>query len=94
MSEKGTRDHLLAKYKALTEDYEKATIEWILAGYKGNKEAKEAANEKRTSIAGKTAPLYWDLDPYVRARSLYDRLGIIQPEGKIDFYPERSKTQA
>jgi hypothetical protein len=34
---------------------------------------------------------YWVLDPYIRARSLYDRLNIIQGGGKIEFYPESEK---
>ena len=92
MEDTSTRDSLLAKQKELTDSLEKSTIEWVFAGYKGNKDAKEAANKDRKDTIKKMESLYWELDPYIRARSLYDRLGVIQPGGKIDFYPEKSKS--
>jgi hypothetical protein len=29
---------------------------------------------------------YWNLDPYVRARSLYDRTGALKSDGNVDWY--------
>lgn len=91
MEDTKTRDSILAKYKELTDSLEKLTIDWISAGYKGDVEAKEAVYKERKSIIGKMETVYWELDPYIRARSLYDRLGVINPGGKINFYPEKNK---
>ncbi|KAJ5220019.1 CRAL/TRIO domain protein [Penicillium chermesinum] len=30
---------------------------------------------------------YWRLDPYIRARNISDRTGVIQEGGKLDYYP-------
>jgi len=35
---------------------------------------------------------YWHLDPYIRARSYYDRVGMINPGGKLQFYTEKTKS--
>ena len=34
---------------------------------------------------------YWKLDPYLRAKSLYDRIGLVGELGKLSFYPERER---
>jgi CRAL/TRIO domain len=46
---------------------------------------------QRDRLATALTADYWALDPYVRARSLYDRLGVIGPGGVVDFYPEEKK---
>lgn len=36
---------------------------------------------------------YWTLDPYVRARTILDRTGVIKGQGEVDFYADAgSKT--
>ncbi|OIW26772.1 phosphatidylinositol transfer protein CSR1 [Coniochaeta ligniaria NRRL 30616] len=79
-----TRDRILAEREQQYRDFEDATIRWIQNpdGEKG-KEVKA----EREAVASKLSKGYWTLDPYVRARSLYDRTEVIRPGGKVDFYP-------
>lgn len=78
-----TRDKIQAERNKIVEEYEKATIRWI----KSTGEEAVAANAARTKLANDLQTSYWQLDPYVRARSIYDRWGVINPGGKINFYP-------
>jgi hypothetical protein len=84
-----TRDRLLAARAGLYKEYEDATLEWIR-----NPEGDKAAEIKarRNEIAGRLREDYWVVDPYLRARSYYDRIGVLLPGGKIDWYPEPKKT--
>lgn len=45
---------------------------------------------KRTELAQRLRTGYWQLDPYLRAKTLYDRLGVIREGGKIQFYDSDS----
>lgn len=82
MKDTTKRDGLLAAREQLYKDYEEATLKWI----KSPEDASIKA--QRDSIAAKLRADYWVLDPYVRARSLYDRTGWIQGE-KLDPYPAK-----
>lgn len=86
MKDVETRDKILEVRKGIVNEYEKMTEEWIKSG--------DAATlkVKRNELAAKLRENYWTLDPYIRARSYYDRVGLIQPGGEIEFYP--SKTSA
>ncbi len=79
-----TRDRILAEREQQYRDFEDATIRWI-RNPDGEK-AKEVKAE-REAVASNLSKGYWTLDPYVRARSLYDRTGVIKPGGEVDFYP-------
>jgi hypothetical protein len=85
MKDTETRDRLQAKREQIVSDFEKATIEWI--DHSMDDEVQEV-KDRRDKIASDLRKDYWSLDPYIRARSLYDRFGTIQPGGKIDFYPK------
>jgi len=66
--------------------------------------------KKRNELAIKLRDDYWNLDPYLRARSFYDRVGLstflllphipaanrssVQPGGKLQFYPEKKAEPA
>ncbi|CAK1359436.1 CRAL-TRIO domain-containing protein [Cercospora beticola] len=76
-----TRDKLLAERQELVKSYEQETQAWIHNEDKG---------EGRPRIAQRLAENYWKLDPFLRARSMYDRSGVLQPGGKIDFYPSKA----
>lgn len=79
-----TRDRLLKEREAIYEAYESKTIEWLSE----TDAAKRAnINSERTTIATNLKEQYWQLDPYIRSRSLYDRIGMIQPGGTLDYYP-------
>ncbi|CUS10391.1 unnamed protein product [Tuber aestivum] len=69
--------------------YETATRAWITGG-----EAGENAAAERKAIAKKLATGYWEMDRYLRARTVYDRTGVLSPNGKVDFYDYRKKPGA
>lgn len=87
MEDKETRDRLIAERQHLARDIQNTTVDWIRASYKNDAEAVSAAKEKRKGLVEELRKQYWQLDPYIRTRSLYDRLNIIQGGGKIEFYP-------
>ncbi|KAM7207962.1 putative phosphatidylinositol transfer protein csr1 protein [Naviculisporaceae sp. PSN 640] len=88
MKDTATRDRLVAGREQLYKEYEDATLDWI-----HHPDSAEIKN-KRNEIAKRLKEDYWVLDPYIRARSLYDRIGILQPGGKVDFYPPPSSAPA
>ncbi|KAF4463570.1 CSR1-phosphatidylinositol transfer [Fusarium albosuccineum] len=83
MKDTETRDRLLAQREELVKKFEHATREWIR-----NPEGEQAAQIKtgRERLAKSLKEDYWNLDPYIRARTLYDRQGAIQAGGKTDWY--------
>jgi hypothetical protein len=70
--------------KADVLEYEKKTFDWIA----GRADA-DSVKKERDMLAQKLRDNYWHLDPYIRARTIYDRTGMIQKGGKINFYPEK-----
>jgi hypothetical protein len=86
MKDTETRDKLLAARAEIVKEYEAATLEWI----HGTGDM-ETIKRKRNEIAGKLKVDYWGLDPYIRARSYYDRVGMINPGGNIQFYPAKEE---
>ncbi|KAJ5733870.1 hypothetical protein N7493_002656 [Penicillium malachiteum] len=93
MEDTETRDKLLAERQELAKEIQAITIEWLRASAKKETEALSAAEEKRKTLIEKLRKQYWELDPYIRARSLYDRLNIVQGHGKIEFYPDAEKAE-
>lgn len=91
MDDTAKRDELVGERQELAREIEKATMEWIVACKKEQKSAIPDITQKRNQLIEKLRKQYWDLDPYVRARSLYDRNNVVQPGGKIDFYPAPQK---
>jgi hypothetical protein len=85
MQDTQTRDQYLEERKALVEQYEKATSAWMNGQGDGT---------NRTELSGKLAENYWKLDPFVRARSMYDRAGLMKPGGGLDFYPHKAAASA
>lgn len=81
MEDIATRDKILAERKELVRSYECETQAWIHG---------EDSGEGRPRLAQRLAENYWKLDPYVRARSMYDRAGVIKDAGKLDFYPKNA----
>lgn len=99
MADTATRDRLLNARMQLVDQYERETLDWIKGGSDNATAQKDARNATAISLRDN----YWDLDPYVRARSLYDRIGMIKPGGVLDPYawgkgvtnndPENSATE-
>jgi hypothetical protein len=48
----------------------------------------------RSQLAADLTRNYWRLDPYIRARTLYDRIGVLQPGGKFEHYPKAAAATA
>jgi len=88
MKDTETKEKLLAERNIIVKNYENATLEWIHGGEKSVEELRTRRNE----LASKLRDDYWKIDPYIRARSFYDRTGLINPGGKIQFYPGKTIT--
>lgn len=82
MKDTETRDKMLAERALIFKEYEKATMDWV----QGNGD-QTAVKAKRNEIALKMKDDYWRVDPYVRARSFYDRIGMLGLGGVTTFYP-------
>ncbi|GFP55129.1 CRAL-TRIO domain-containing protein C3H8.02 [Trichoderma asperellum] len=78
MKDTETRGKLVGIREKLMKEYEEATVQWIHKG-----DSKEIT-DKRDQLATQLRENYWQLDPYVRARSLYDRQRILQETSADD----------
>ncbi|KAG9924533.1 CRAL/TRIO domain-containing protein, partial [Aureobasidium melanogenum] len=85
MKDTATRDRIEAERKELVQKYQTETVQWAKGENKG---------EQRSALRQQLLQNYWQLDPYVRARTLYDRIGIIGHDGKMDFYPSAASTSS
>ncbi|KAL5000441.1 hypothetical protein BDV10DRAFT_33894 [Aspergillus recurvatus] len=88
LKDTGKRDELIAQRQELAKEVQDATVAWVLASRKKEEDKAKEVTEKRKDLIERLRIQYWQLDPYVRATGLYDRLNIIQGGGKIEFYPE------
>jgi CRAL/TRIO domain len=74
MKDEESKKALLEERTALAEKYEEVIKEWV----KSEKDVDgswEELKQKRNGVAEELKKNYWKLDPYVRARSVYDRNG-------------------
>lgn len=71
MKDTATRDKLYAERCAFYDELEELTVQWVRA----SGEESNAINVKRQEVITKIKSNYWQLDPYVRARTIYDRDG-------------------
>ena len=90
-----TRDRLLASRSELVRKYEGTVLDWIngaeeLKEKEGGKAMAEA-REARNAIAEELKRNYWEVDPYLRAQTLYDRTGVLRKDGWLQFYPTKEK---
>lgn len=69
-------------------EYERLTQVWVHHGDAATTGQDGDVAKQRADVAEALRKGYWELDPYVRARSLYDRTGIIGRGGEITFYPQ------
>jgi hypothetical protein len=77
MKDVETKEKLITKRKDLAREYEEEVFEWLAAD-KGEKENWSESRIKRDGLAAQLRRNYWELDPYVRARSVYDRNGELE----------------
>jgi hypothetical protein len=81
MKDNEARENLLGAREKLVKEYEDATVQWI----QKSGDSKDVSG-KRDTLATQLRESYWKLDPYLRARSLYDRQGILQGIGATKWY--------
>lgn len=93
MADTEARDKVTAEREELVRGFETATLDWIRASARAGFEREKAAEAKtaREALAAKLRENYWRLDPYIRARSLYDRKNMLKPDGSIEYYPDSKK---
>ncbi|KAF9870401.1 cral trio domain protein [Colletotrichum karsti] len=85
MKDTTTRDALLSGREELISQYEDATLQWIK---EAGTDKESAIKAQREELAQKLRDDYWKLDPYIRAKCVLDRTGVIKEGGKIEFYPK------
>jgi hypothetical protein len=71
-----TRDKLLAARSKIVDSFVASTQQWIAQGQQDKVVAAE-----RQKLAKALEEDYWKLDPYVRAKTHYDRVGYIEADG-------------
>ncbi|KAI1612531.1 CRAL-TRIO domain-containing protein [Exophiala viscosa] len=84
MKEEAPRKELETERHNEVLEYQQKTFEWIAQGMGPDA---DKIKETRNALAGSLNQNYWKLDKYIRARTIYDRTGMISPDGKINFYP-------
>ncbi|KAG5518669.1 hypothetical protein PMAC_002638 [Pneumocystis sp. 'macacae'] len=76
-----TRDKLIQERVLLIQMFETLTRKWIL---EKDEEISDRLLHERNLLAEDLSCNYWKLDPYIRARSFYDRIGAIPVKIKND----------
>lgn len=92
MKDGAARERIEAERKLVVDRYESAILQWVKAGTQAD--TIEQRRAERDAIAEDLRKNYWVLDPYVRARTLYDRMGVINPGGQLAFYPKAAPPAA
>ncbi|KAJ1728922.1 phosphatidylinositol transfer protein csr1, partial [Coemansia sp. Benny D160-2] len=77
MADAAARSAAEAAFVAAVADYEAATRRWLDAADSAEEERVRARDALRSAAA--------DLDPFVRARTLYHRLGFIRADRSVQF---------
>jgi hypothetical protein len=85
MKDTDMRDKIQEARSELVQRFEEATKQWI-AG-------EDSAAANRDSVASELNENYWKLDPYIRARTLYDRIGAIGERGGFVYPNEEAKSE-
>ena len=87
MADEAARSELLEERQKTVESFEMSTQKWLSTAAAGQDVTAE--QKERHSLANQLREGYWQLDPFLRARTLYERTGMIQPNGRIVFYGEK-----
>ncbi|KAK2744041.1 hypothetical protein FQN57_004494 [Myotisia sp. PD_48] len=75
-----TRDSLILERVQQVTRFQDATLDWITPRPPSGDISATAAT--RLSLATDLRANYWQLDPYIRAKSYYDRIGVLPPVQK------------
>jgi hypothetical protein len=90
MKDEATKGTLELERAEIVKKYENTVIEWVHEGDQGMEEKRKV----RDHVAEELRKNYWKLDPYVRARTLYDRMGLLSEGGQLAFYPQVNSAPA
>ena len=85
------RDSLLHDRAQTVLQFQNKTHEWLSSSSSSTSDSSSSLKAERDSLAKSLRTGYWDVDPYIRAGSFYDRTGVIGKRGVVNFYPERNK---
>lgn len=80
------REEIMKERAAIYRQYEDLTVKWA---WPGDQAASKQWEARRSNVARVLVMQYWILDKYTRARSIYDRTGVIGPAGQ---YSPHSKS--
>lgn len=80
MKDTAAKQPILDARKTIVDEYEKKTVAWI------ENSTDASLQNSRQSLRDQLRANYWQLDPYVRARSHYDRAKNIEPNGAVDWF--------
>jgi len=89
MLDDAARTRLLDERESIVKDFERATLTWVSS--KTAVDEREVLWQRREGLAASLRSGYWRLDPYIRARTIYDRYGMIKEGGLLNFYPNISR---
>ncbi|KAH7394084.1 hypothetical protein DE146DRAFT_698282 [Phaeosphaeria sp. MPI-PUGE-AT-0046c] len=91
MKDTVTKTTLESERGEIVDKYENTILQWI---HEGEQASMEEKRKERDSVAEQLRQNYWKLDPYVRARTLYDRMGVLGDAGQLAFYPQAASSVA
>jgi hypothetical protein len=83
------REGLQTARADIVKRYESTILNWI---HDHEGKTIEERRRDRDTVAEDLRSNYWKLDPYVRARTLYDRIGMLEEGGKLNFYGAKKET--
>lgn len=87
MKDEDKKSDLLRQKSALIEKFSQLTMEWVSLE-PGAVAAKEK-NDRRCEVAHELDRKYWELDPYIRSTTYYDRAGVLTRDGTVNFRAAR-----
>ncbi|KAI9752695.1 MAG: hypothetical protein M4579_005533 [Chaenotheca gracillima] len=89
MADKSTRDSLNTTRMDIVNRFEQATLYWINIP-RSEKASSDETVKQRDKLADELKDNYWQIDPFVRAKSVYDRQGVMVEGGRLVPYPHAS----
>ncbi|KAI4595245.1 hypothetical protein KJ359_005218 [Pestalotiopsis sp. 9143b] len=87
LSEEEKRAEIQKEREALIAKFEQETIRWTSLPV--SDPDMNAVNEERSQTAALLRENYWRLDPYIRSKTYYHRVGVVDGEGNVDFRAAR-----
>ncbi|KAI1858739.1 hypothetical protein JX265_010401 [Neoarthrinium moseri] len=67
----------------LIREFEQETVGWVSPQCQSSPDNKNES--RRDQVTRQLGLNYWKLDPYIRARTYYHRVGVVDDKGEVDF---------